>query len=266
MTRDTERYLPRGAYDRGMDQPVIIVTGASRGVGRATVEALDAMGAATVAVARSTDALTALSDRFADCLAIPADLASDADRGRIVERTLHRFGTVHGIVHNAAVLDPIGPIGEVTEEEWDHALTVNVVAPSLLTNALLEPLRRNRGRIVNVSSGAALSPIEGAGVYSATKAALKMWTEALAAEEPDLTTVALRPGVVDTAMQETIRTTGEGRMPDDWYKRFVTYHEEGKLLAPEFPGRAAALLALRAPSELSGEHLSWDDERVQALA
>ena len=99
----------------------------------------------------------------------------------------------------------------------------------------------------------------------ATKAALKMWTESMAAEEPDLTTVALRPGVVDTAMQETIRSTGQGRLPDDWYQRFIGYHEDGRLLSPDLPGRAAALLVLRAPKELSGEHLSWDDERVQAL-
>ena len=252
-------------YDRAMDQPVIIVTGASRGVGRATVEALDWLGAATVAVARSADALAALADRFDDCLAIPADLSSGSDRTRIVERTLERFGLIHGIVHNAAVLDPIGPIGGVTEDEWVEALTVNVVAPSLLTNALLGPLRSTRGRVVNVSSGAALSPIEGAGVYSVTKAALKMWTESMAAEEPRITTVALRPGVVDTAMQETIRATGEGRMPDDWYQRFIGFHAEGKLLSPDLPARAAALLALRAPNELSGEHLSWNDERVQAL-
>ncbi len=248
-----------------MDQPVIIVTGASRGVGMATVEALDAMGAATVAVARSSDALSALSERFGDCMAVPADLASAADRARIVERTLHRFGTVHGIVHNAATLEPIGPIGGIDEEQWGQALTINLIAPSLLTNALIEPLRHNHGRVVNVSSGAALYPIEGAGVYSVTKAALKMWTESMAAEESDITTVALRPGVVDTEMQATIRTTAEGRMPDDWYRRFVGYHEDGKLLPPEYPARAAALLVLRAPRELSGEHLSWDDDRVQAL-
>lgn len=253
------------SYDRGMDQPVIIVTGASRGIGRATAAALHELGAATVAVARSADALARLSEQFGDCLAIPADLGSAVDRGRVVERTLQRFGTVHGIVHNAAALEPIGPIGSITEEEWTAALAVNLVAPSLLTNALLEPLRENGGRIVNVSSGAALHPIEGAGVYSVTKAALKMWTESMAAEEPDLTTVALRPGVVDTAMQETIRSTAKGRMPDDWYQRFMGFHREGRLLSPDLPGRAAALLALRAPSELSGEHLAWDDERVQVL-
>lgn len=248
-----------------MDRPVIIVTGASRGVGRATVEALSAMGAATVAVARSEGPLGDLANRLDECVAVPADLASEDDRRRIVETTLERFGTVHGIVHNAAVLDPIGPVGDTTGDEWLHALTVNVVAPSLLTNALLEPLRATRGRIVNVSSGAALYPIEGAAVYSTTKAALKMWTEAMAAEEPAITAIALRPGVVDTAMQETIRSTGKGRMPDDWHERFVGYHEDGALLAPEQPGRAAALLVLRAGRELSGEHLSWDDDRVRAL-
>ncbi|NND83618.1 MAG: SDR family NAD(P)-dependent oxidoreductase, partial [Acidimicrobiia bacterium] len=146
-----------------MDQPVIIVTGASRGVGRATVEALHELGAATVAVARSADALNRLSEQYDDCLAVPADLASEADRTRIVERVLHRFGTVHGIVHNAAVLEPVGPIGAATEDEWLTALTVNLIAPSLLTNALLAPLRQHHGRVVNVSSGAAVYPIEGAG-------------------------------------------------------------------------------------------------------
>jgi NAD(P)-dependent dehydrogenase (short-subunit alcohol dehydrogenase family) len=93
-----------------------------------------------------------------------------------------------------------------------------------------------------------------------------MITSVLAIEEPAITAVAVRPGVVDTEMQAVIRRDGKTGMPQPDHQRFVQYHETGQLLPPEQPARALITLALHAPPEWSGEFLSWDDEKVRNLA
>ncbi len=87
----------------------------------------------------------------------------------------------------------------------------------------------------------------------------------LAHEEPDITTIAVRPGVIDTAMQAVIRDSGDV-MTENEHARFVNHYERGELQAPEEPGRAIAVLALHAPHDMSGEFIRTTDERIEALA
>ena len=108
-------------------------------------------------------------------------------------------------------------------------------------------------------------PVHSCSAYSVAKAALNHFTRALAAEEPVITTIAVRPGVVDTDMQTTIRRHGATGMPAEIYARFVNYHERDELLPPEVPGCALAVLAFHAPQEWSGAFLAWDSEDVQSL-
>jgi NAD(P)-dependent dehydrogenase (short-subunit alcohol dehydrogenase family) len=119
--------------------------------------------------------------------------------------------------------------------------------------------------VINISSGAAVGAVSGWGAYCVSKAAINMFTEMIAAEEDDVAAIALRPGVVDTEMQATIREAGGEGMPDEVHARFVRYHRQGELLPPEAPGCAAAVLAFHAPHEWSGEFMSWNEERVQSL-
>jgi hypothetical protein len=87
----------------------------------------------------------------------------------------------------------------------------------------------------------------------------------LAAEEPDITAIAFRPGAVDTDMQDTIRRQGAGAMPEAEYTRFVQLHVEGDLLPPEVPGCSLAALTFHAPHEWSGAFVVWNDENVLSL-
>ena len=129
----------------------------------------------------------------------------------------------------------------------------------------LPSMRLHRGRVINITSGAAVNVIGGWGAYSAAKVAINHLTMILAAEEPEITALALRPGLVDTAMQATIREKGQGQMAESSYRRLAGAHAQGSLLPPDAPGRAIACLALFAPHAWSGEVLQWDDERVQQL-
>ena len=84
----------------------------------------------------------------------------------------------------------------------------------------------------------------------------------LGAEEPEITAISVRPGVVDTAMQKDIRELHGEAMGEGW-KKFEELHKDGKLLRPEQPGHVIAKLAVGAPKELSGKFVSWNGEEVK---
>lgn len=109
-----------------------------------------------------------------------------------------------------------------------------------------------------VSSGAAAHAYASWGAYGATKAAMNHLAMTLAAEEPDVTTVSIRPGVVDTEMQRDIRETHHEVMDEQDRKRFAELKEEGKLLRPEQPGNVVARLAAGGDvAGLSGKFLRY---------
>ena len=128
--------------------------------------------------------------------------------------------------------------------------------------AAVPALRAAPGRVVNISSGAAVKPIGAWSAYCAAKAALTHLTAVLAVEEPRIISVALRPGVVDTEMQAVIRREGPSAMDPERAAYFVQLKEEGRLEPPWVPARAAAWLALHAPPSMSGRFVEYDDPRV----
>jgi NAD(P)-dependent dehydrogenase (short-subunit alcohol dehydrogenase family) len=248
---------------------VVLITGASRGLGAAIARILAEMNTAVVLNARSSDPLHELMAEIeangGTALALPGDVGQLDTCRWLVAETIETFGRLDAVVHNAAVIDPIAPIAEADPQAWQTAVTVNLLGPVWLTQAALPHLRRQQGRVISVSSGAAEYGIAGWGAYCATKGALNQFNRVLAEEEEGITAVAVRPGVVDTVMQDEIRDKGATGMPAAAHNRFVQMHEQGNLLPPEKPGRAIALLALRAPRKWNGRFLSWDDPEIAAL-
>jgi NAD(P)-dependent dehydrogenase (short-subunit alcohol dehydrogenase family) len=252
-----------------MAKQTIIVTGASRGLGAAVARIAAQMEANVVLTARSKPDLKAVARQIegsgGQALPVAGDISQLEDCRRVVAEAVQAFGRVDALVNNAGVVTPIAAIATVEPDSWRENLAVNVVGPFMLAQAALPGLREIKGRIVNVSTGAGVVPVRGWSAYSVAKAALNQLTRALAKEEPEVTTIAVRPGVVDTDMQATIRRHGASGMPAETYSRFVGHHERGELLPPEVPGCALAVLALYAPQEWSGAFLSWDSEEVQTL-
>ena len=152
-----------------LDGQVVLVTGATRGIGKASAIAFAVAGARLVLVGRSTDSApnrgglpgtlqsvaaeaTALG---AEVLTVAADLADPADVQRVVDETLERYGRCDVLVNNAAV-SFVGPFLEVPARRWRPVIDVNLIAPVLLTHSLLPGmLERGKGSIINVTSGAA---------------------------------------------------------------------------------------------------------------
>lgn len=252
-----------------MDQPTIIVTGASRGLGAAIAGLAVQFGARAVLNARSVDALEQEAQKIhlsgGQALVVAGDVSHEEDCRAIIESTLHEYGRIDALVNNGGVIEPIDPIAEADLQAWEKNLAVNLLGPVMLTQMALPALRQSHGRVINISSGAAVNVIPGWAAYSTAKAGLNYFTRLLAAEEPEITALAVRPGLVDTQMQATIRETGKGHMAESNYNRLASVYEQGRLLPPELPGRAIACLALSAPHAWSGDVLQWDEERVQAL-
>lgn len=247
----------------------VIVTGASRGLGAATAQLLATMGAQVVITSRSAGALdeqaAAIRAEGSDVIALAGDITDPATSERLVQTALDTFGRLDAIVNNAGMLEPLGRLADAEPDAWRRALDVNLVGPLLLTRAALPQLRAAQGRVINVSSGAAVRAMTGWGAYCVSKAALNQLNAMIAHEEPGVTAIALRPGKVDTVMQGLIRSDGAGAMDDERHAYFVDAYEQGDLLPPEKPGRALALLALRADAAWSGEFMNWDDDRIRAL-
>jgi NAD(P)-dependent dehydrogenase (short-subunit alcohol dehydrogenase family) len=253
-----------------MSQPVIIITGASRGLGKATAEYAAEMGARVVLNARSADTLNAVAKSIrgagGTALNVPGDISQPDECRHLVDAAVSQWGRIDAIINNAGIAQPIARLDEAEPLDWEENWAVNVLGPVLLTQAALPYLRQSKGRAVHVSSGAAVKAIPGWGAYCVAKAALNHFSQMLAVEEPDITSIAFRPGAVNTDMHAVIREQGAEAMADENYNYFVDLFRQDKLLPPEKPGRSLALLALYAPPEWSGEFIQWDEERVTQLA
>ena len=235
-----------------------LITGAGRGIGRATALGLADAGVYVILLARTAGQLDETRARLRErgvpaqaIVVVPADLADEDQRSHALSTVL-AAGHVDILVNNAATVEPLGPTAGITAGDLRLAFEVNVVAPAALTAAVLPGmLQAGWGRVVNVSSGIVANPagmIRG-NAYATTKAALEAHTVNLAAElrGTGVTVNAYRPGGVDTAMQAWIRRQDPGRIGAGLHERFNRNYAEGSLITPEHS--AAVLLA----------HLAGDD-------
>jgi NAD(P)-dependent dehydrogenase (short-subunit alcohol dehydrogenase family) len=233
--------------------------------------ALAQMGACVALNARSASALARVKDEVerlgGRAVVAAGDISQPDVVARLVAVAALRCGGIDTVINNAGRLEPVARIADSDPVEWRQSLHVNVLAPYLLTQAALPHLRRSRqGRVITLSSGAGLHPVAGWSAYCVGKAAINMFTAVLAAEEPWLTALAVRPGRVETDMQRVLREQGASVMPRETYEDFVAMHRRGALLPPEAPARTLAVLALHAPGAWSGRFFSWDEADIQAFA
>lgn len=160
---------------------VVIVTGASSGIGRAAAHAFARAGAHVLAVARRKTALEETAAAHPGIAVHPADLCATDAPQQVVNAATSRWGRLDVLVNNAGAMH-LMPLAQTTAHGIHRLLDLNVVAPSLLASAALPHLRRQRGSIVNVSSTYGHRPLPGAAHYAASKAALEQLTRCWAAE------------------------------------------------------------------------------------
>jgi 3-oxoacyl-[acyl-carrier protein] reductase len=256
-----------------LENKVAIVTGGGRGIGRATTLALAEAGAAVVVVARSTRTIEAVATeiraRGGQALAIPADVSDPAAVDLMVLQTLRASGRIDILINNAGVLAPIGMTWEVPPLIWQRNVNVNLGGVFLCTHAVLphmlnqEPQGGLRGKIINVSSGAANHVVPGWSAYCAAKAGVDQFTRVLAAEvEPyGITVNSAYPGVVDTPMQAEFRHTSPDHFPER--QRFERHDQIGQLRPPEEVARFLLWLASPFTDAMTGQIVRIDDAAVR---
>ena len=182
---------------------VAVVTGASRGLGLALTRALSERGWRVIVDARDAGDLDAAVAGLTGVTAIAGDVA-DTEHRRALVAAADAFGRLDLLVNNASTLgaSPLPPLADYPLGTLEDALRVNVLAPLALVQQALPLLARSGGRIVNVTSDAAVEAYEGWGGYGASKAALEQLTNVLAAEQPGLKVYAVDPGDMNTRMHQ----------------------------------------------------------------
>jgi NAD(P)-dependent dehydrogenase (short-subunit alcohol dehydrogenase family) len=183
--------------------PIALITGASRGLGRAAAHALARRGWSLIVDARRAADLADAMRGLADVAAAPGDVTDPGHRADLAA-AVGRAGGLDVLVNNASRLGPSPqpPLRDYPLDELARVYESNVVAPLALIALLTAPLAAAGGTIVNVSSDAAVEAYPGWGGYGSSKAALDQLTAVLAAEEPSLRCYAFDPGDMRTDMHQ----------------------------------------------------------------
>ena len=193
-----------------IDGKVVVITGASSGLGEATARMLSAHGATVVLGARRVERIVALADELnragGKALALQTDVTRHEDVQRLVDTAVETFGRIDVLVNNAGLM-PSSPLERRKIEDWDRMNDVNIKGVLYGIAAALPHMQaRKSGHIVNVSSVAGHKVRAGTAVYSATKHAVRVLTEGLRQEvKPyDIRTTIISPGAVATELPDSI--------------------------------------------------------------
>lgn len=233
-----------------------IVTGGSRGIGRAIALRLAEQGAAVVLCGRSLPALEAVTDEIESqggkALAVQCDVASDTDVKQLVDATIQAFGRVDILVNNAGITrDTL--LMRMTDDDWDAVMDINLKGMFRCTKAVLRPMLRQRaGRIINISSVVGLMGNAGQANYAAAKAAVLGFTKSTAREVAPrgLTVNAVAPGYIETDMTDALDSNQK--------EQLLTGIPLARMGQPEDIANAVAFLASDEAAYITGQCLVVD--------
>lgn len=226
-----------------LDGRIVVVTGASSGIGADIAVAMAKAGASVVAVGRNADRLADTEERIteagAKALTISLDLCDADAPSRVVDRTVSELGGIDTLVNCAGTFIPASVDDERTVEYFEHQWRANVHAPFALTVAALPALRERKGSVIFLSSIAGQVGYTNATAYCATKGAIEVLTKAMALEEAPngVRVTAIAPGNVETPMNASERAKAE------FFQATVDATPLGRYALPEEISPMAVFLA-----------------------
>ncbi len=217
---------------------VVVITGASSGLGEATARMLSAHGATVVLGARRVERIVALADELVrgggQALALQTDVTRSEDVQRLVDGAVEKYGRIDVMINNAGLM-PSSPLERLKIADWDRMIDVNIKGVLYgIAAALPHMQQRKSGHIVNVSSVAGHKVRAGTAVYSATKHAVRVLTEGLRQEVKayNIRTTIVSPGAVATELPDSVTEADvaagvkafyEIAIPADSFARAVVY-------------------------------------------
>lgn len=217
---------------------IAIVTGSSRGVGYELAKFLLKREYKVYGIARTS---TNLSDEFPkEYTHIEFDLGEVKKIDDLISSLFSKTTdalTECLLINNAALLDPIGPCGKLSSQELLQSVNVNITSLMILTNAFIRTTQELAidKRVIHISSGAAAYGIFGWSTYCSSKAAVEMFAKTVNIEQAEfkypVKNYIVRPGIIDTKMQQQIREQSKSNFID--VDKFVSYHKEGQLKCPK---------------------------------
>jgi len=222
-----------------IDGKVIVITGASSGLGEAAARLLSSLGATVVLAARRADRIQALSHELGlgggRALAVTTDVAQFAQVQHLADTVIETYGRIDVLINNAGLM-PLSPLDRRKVNDWDRMIDVNIKGVLYGIAAVLPTMQQQRsGHIINVSSVAGHKVRPGSTVYSATKTAVRVLSEGLRQEvKPyNIRTTVISPGAVDTELSASVTETdvadnvkkfyAEVAIPADSFARAVAF-------------------------------------------
>lgn len=235
---------------------VAIVTGGSRGIGKATAILLAQHGANVVITSKNNSSLQNAAKEMKNVVAVPGDIRKNADVENVIKSTLETFGKIDILVNNAGIFPKVKPLHEISEEEWNDIIDVNLTGQFRFTKAAIPHLMKTNGCIVNVSSDAGLKSFENfeADAYTASKGALVLLTKAWAVEyaKYKIRVNCVCPGIVETDMTRPYLGNEVDRA------MAIAEHPIGRIGMPEDIAKAILYLASEDSSWITGAILPVD--------
>lgn len=235
---------------------VAIVTGGSRGIGKATAILLAQHGADVVITSKDKTNLENAVKEIKNAVAIVGDIRKKTDVENVVKNTLENFGKIDILVNNAGIFPKVKPLHEISEEEWNEVIDVNLTGQFRFTKAVIPHLMKTSGCIVNVSSDAGLKSFENfeADAYTASKGALVLLTKAWAIEyaKYKIRVNCVCPGIVETDMTKPYLENDIDR------SMAVAEHPIGRIGMPEDIAKAILYLVSEDSSWVTGAILPVD--------
>lgn len=214
---------------------ILIITGGSKGIGKAIAQKYASENFTVFSISRSKTSEVNYQQ-------ITADLSNISEAVKAIQRVFSNLETEKvtsiTLLNNAGSLGEIHTVGNLDSEKIQQTIQLNTTTPLVLSNEFIKLTKKLncKKKIINISSGAAMSPYSGWSIYCTSKSALDMTTKAIATEQSDIENgvkcIAIYPGVVDTDMQTVIRKTTESEFKN--VQRFIELKENNELYAPEF--------------------------------
>lgn len=194
---------------------VAIVTGGSRGIGKATAKLFAHEGASVLITAKNLKRLEHTANEIGNVSYAAGDIKDENQVQDIVKKTVNLFGKIDILVNNAGIFPTIKPLHKISEQEWNEVIDVNLNGQFRFTKAVIPFMEKQGGSIINVSSNAGLKAFENFEVdaYTASKGALVVLTKALALEYAKfkIRVNCVCPGMVETDMAKPYLTTDTDR-------------------------------------------------------